>query len=122
MYFFNKNLFNKVFQEKKEEQQKKVSTELIKYDEPIALASGGYSFQELGQGKIDDFGREISTLKEVAEVINERKMISERVTSNSIKQAKYRLKKLGVLEDFLPDFEIFEKNDDFLLPNYRQPL
>ena len=71
---------------------------------------------------VDDFGREISTLKEVAEVINERKMISERVTSNSIKQAKYRLKKLGVLEDFLPDFEIFEKNDDFLLPNYRQPL
>jgi len=58
---FNKNLFNKVFQEKKEEQQKKVSTELIKYDEPIALASGGYSFQELGQGKIDDFGREINT-------------------------------------------------------------
>ena len=71
---------------------------------------------------VDDFGREISTLKEVAEVINERKMISERVTSNSIKQAKNRLKKLGVLEDFLPDFEIFEKNDDFLLPNYRQPL
>ena len=47
---FNVEIFNKTFADDKS------SDELIIYDEPQALQSSGGFYQELGQGKIKDFG------------------------------------------------------------------
>lgn len=61
------------------------------------------------------FTKEIDTLERVAEVINENKMIDKIVSAASIRQAKYRLKRQGILEHFAPDFDIFLKSESFLL-------
>lgn len=52
---YNKHLFNNVFQEYKATNQRKNSKQLIEYDEPQALNSGGHQLQVLGKSKITDF-------------------------------------------------------------------
>ena len=50
---FNKKVFNDVFTELK---KKENSGEIVVYREPEAVVSGKLTYQELGQGKINDFG------------------------------------------------------------------
>ena len=50
---FNKKVFNNVFNEVK---KKEIGDEIVVYREPEAIISGKLTYQELGQGKINDFG------------------------------------------------------------------
>ena len=58
---------------------------------------------------ITHFGNELTTLNDVADVINDNGMLGKRTSAAAIRQAKYRLKKQGVLEELAPDFEVFQK-------------
>ena len=55
---YNKHLFNNVFQEYKGNNQRNNKKQIIEYEEPQALNSGGHQLQVLGKNKIKDFSCE----------------------------------------------------------------
>ena len=52
---FNKNLFHNVFTENKQSAHNKNRKQMIQYEEPVALNSGGHELQILGKGRVKDF-------------------------------------------------------------------
>jgi curved DNA-binding protein CbpA len=52
---FNKNLFHNVFNEHKQKNDKRGGTQIMQYEEPQALNSGGHQLQVLGKGNAVDF-------------------------------------------------------------------
>lgn len=52
---FNKNLFHNVFNEHKQKNDKRGGKQIMQYEEPQALNSGGHQLQVLGKGKAADF-------------------------------------------------------------------
>jgi len=52
---FNKDVFNNVFHEIKQKNSMNNRKQLIEYEEPLALNSGGHQLQILGKGTIKDF-------------------------------------------------------------------
>jgi len=52
---FNKNLFHNVFNEHKQKNDKIGGKQIMQYEEPQALNSGGHQLQVLGKGKTTDF-------------------------------------------------------------------
>ena len=85
---FNKNIFNDVFNELK---TKETGSQLVEYKEPEAIVSGRLTYQELGQGKIDDFGnKNISSNMGYTDYKQAHTSGSKLINPNHVKIKKYK--------------------------------